>query len=85
MEESPDWLLTVGLNDRRVEPWMSAKFAARALSRFGDRNIIAIRTDPDAGHGVGSTRNQRVQERADIYTFFLNRFGVEDFQQEPTD
>ena len=83
--ESPDWLLTVGLNDRRVEPWMSAKFAARALSRFGERNIIAIRTDADAGHGIGSTRVQIIQEAADIYTFLLNRFGVEDFQMQPTD
>ena len=56
---------------------MSAKFAARALSRFGERNIIAIRTDAGRGHGIGSTRVQIIQEAADIYTFLLNRFGVD--------
>ena len=79
-EDSPDWMLTVGLNDRRVTPWMSAKFAARALARFGDHHLVLIRTDPEAGHGIGSTRDQVVEERADIYAFLLNRFGAPDFQ-----
>ena len=79
-QDSPDWLLTIGLNDRRVAPWMSAKFAARALARFGDHHLVLIRSDADAGHGIGSTRNQVIEERADIYAFFMNRFGVADFQ-----
>ncbi len=78
--ESPDWFLTIGLNDRRVAPWMSAKFAARALARFGDHHLVLIRSDGDAGHGIGSTRDQVIEERADIYAFFLNRFGASDFQ-----
>jgi prolyl oligopeptidase len=82
--DSPDWMLTVGLNDRRVTPWMSAKFAARALARFGNHHLVLIRTDPEAGHGIGSTRDQVVEERADIYAFFLNRFGAPDFQATTT-
>ncbi|MES1200676.1 MAG: prolyl oligopeptidase family serine peptidase [Pseudomonadota bacterium] len=77
---SPDWLLTIGLNDHRVEPWMSGKFVARALARFGDHHLVLMRTDPEAGHGVGSTRDQLVDERADYFSFFLNRFGAADFQ-----
>jgi len=73
-------LLTIGLNDRRVAPWMSAKFAARALARFGDHHLVLIRSDADAGHGIGSTRDQVIEERADIYAFFMNRFGIADFQ-----
>ena len=79
-DDTPDLLLPIGLNDRRVEPWMSAKVAARALERFGDRRLILIRSAPDAGHGVGSTRDQELAERADIYAFFLNRFGLPEFQ-----
>ena len=65
----PDTLLTVGLNDKRVAPWMSAKFAARAKARFGERRSILLRADTDAGHGVGSAEASRQAERADIFTF----------------
>jgi prolyl oligopeptidase len=81
--DAPDLLLTIGLNDRRVEPWMSAKFAAQALERFSNRRVILVRTDPEAGHGVGSTRDQWLAEQADVYAFFLNRFGVPEFQSPP--
>jgi prolyl oligopeptidase len=77
---SPDWLLTIGLNDRRVDPWMSAKFAARALARFGDRQLVFVRSDADAGHGIGSTRDQTNDEWADIASFLLNRFGDPEFR-----
>jgi prolyl oligopeptidase len=80
---SPDWFLTVGLNDHRVEPWMSAKLAARALERFGDTRLVFIRADSEAGHGVGSTRDQAIEEWADIYSFLLNRFADPEFQLPP--
>jgi prolyl oligopeptidase len=73
---SPDWLLPIGLNDKRVEPWMSAKFAAKALAKFGEGHLVLVRTDPEAGHGIGSTRDQVIEERADIYAFFLDRFRM---------
>jgi prolyl oligopeptidase len=69
----PDTLLTVGLNDKRVAPWMSAKFAARAKARFGERRSILLRADTDAGHGVGSAEASRQAERADIFTFAWQR------------
>lgn len=77
--DMPDTLVTVGLNDRRVAPWMSAKFAARALDRFGDRRLVLIRTDPEAGHGVGSARQQTVEQWADIFAFVLSQAGAEGF------
>ena len=42
-DDLPDTLLLVGLNDKRVAPWFSAKFAARALDRFGDRRLVLLR------------------------------------------
>lgn len=77
---SPDWFLTIGLNDRRVDPWMSAKFAARALQRFGKTQLVFVRSDADAGHGIGSTRDQTNEEWADTFAFLLNRFGDPEFQ-----
>lgn len=78
--DSPDWFITVGLNDRRVEPWMAAKLAAKALARFGDKHLVFIRADAEAGHGIGSTRDQTIEEWADTFSFLLNRFGDPDFQ-----
>lgn len=75
----PDTLLLVGLNDRRVSPWFSAKFAARALDRFGNNRLVLIRTDPDAGHGIGSARAQRVETFTDALSFVLNQAGAEGF------
>ncbi|WP_332879126.1 prolyl oligopeptidase family serine peptidase [Massilia sp. S19_KUP03_FR1] len=72
----PDFLFTIGLNDQRVDPWMSAKLVAMMRAKWGDQHLALIRSDGNAGHGIGSTRDQALEERADIYTFFLNRFGA---------
>jgi prolyl oligopeptidase len=69
----PDTLVTVGLNDRRVSPWMSAKFAARAQARFGARRRVLVRVDAEAGHGIGSARDRVIDEFADIYAFAWDR------------
>jgi prolyl oligopeptidase len=80
---TPDWFITVGLNDHRVAPWMNAKFAARAMARPEGRSLVFIRADADAGHGIGSTRTQTAEEWADAYSFLLNRFGASDYQLPP--
>jgi prolyl oligopeptidase len=76
---APDFLLSVGLNDSRVEPWFSAKFAAKALSRFGDRSRVLV-TASDSGHAVGDTRDQMVREAANVMAFALIVSGDPDFQ-----
>ncbi|HTH27445.1 MAG TPA: prolyl oligopeptidase family serine peptidase [Sphingobium sp.] len=76
-KDLPDTLLTIGLNDRRVAPWMSAKFAARAQSIFGDKRLILIRAESEGGHGIGSARDLEVQEFADIFAFLEDRLGAE--------
>ena len=75
----PDFLFTIGLNDKRVDPWMSAKLVAMMRARWGGQHLVLIRSDGKAGHGMGSTRDQALEERADIYAFFLNRFGAPGF------
>jgi prolyl oligopeptidase len=72
-KDMPDTLLTIGLNDNRVAPWMSAKYAARALSKFGDKHLVLIRADTEQGHGIGSGRELVIQEYADVYSFVFNR------------
>jgi prolyl oligopeptidase len=81
----PAVLLTTGMTDPRVEPWQVAKMAARlqavaAARPAADRNPVLLRVDFDAGHGLGSTREQRDAERADEYAFVLWRAGHPRFQ-----
>jgi len=77
--DMPDTLLLVGLNDHRVAPWFTTKFAARARDRFGDRHLVLIRSDPEAGHGIGSTNDQLIEMYADVGAFVFNRAGVQGF------
>ena len=68
-KDLPDTLVTVGMNDTRVVPWMAAKFAARASAKFGDRRDVLLRVDTAQGHGIGSSRDAQVQEFADTYAW----------------
>lgn len=65
----PPTLITIGLNDKRVVPWMSAKFAARAKAKFGTTQQIWLRADDDSGHGIGSAEDARAAERADGFAW----------------
>jgi prolyl oligopeptidase len=69
----PATLLTHGINDPRVEPWMSAKMAARLQAASKNGKPVLLRIDYDAGHGQGSTKQQRNAERADTYAFLLQQ------------
>ena len=67
----PAVLLTHGINDPRVDPWMSGKMTARLQAATASDGPVLLRVDYDAGHGIGSTRDQRLQEQADIYSFLF--------------
>lgn len=81
----PAVLLTTGMTDPRVEPWQCAKMAARlqavaAALPPAQRRPVLLRVDFDAGHGLGSTREQADALRADEYAFSLWRSGAARFQ-----
>lgn len=69
----PAVLLVTGINDPRVEPWMSAKMAARLQTATSSGKPILLRVDYDAGHGFGSTKRQRNEQNADIYAFLFGQ------------
>jgi prolyl oligopeptidase len=71
----PAVLLTTGINDPRVEPWMSAKMAARLQSATTSNKPVLLRIDYDAGHGFGSTKRQRNEQAADVYAFLFQQLG----------
>lgn len=72
----PAVLLTHGMTDPRVEPWHSAKMAARLRAASPEGGPFALRVTFDAGHGLGSTRAQADTEWADIFAFVLWRAGM---------
>jgi prolyl oligopeptidase len=72
----PAVLLTSGDNDGRVAPYESRKFAARLQSATRSGNPVLLRTESAAGHGHGSSLDQRVQQSADVYTFLVDQLGI---------
>ena len=70
----PAVLLTAGINDSRVEAWQPAKMAAVLQERSAGGPVL-FRVGFDAGHGMGLTKDQRVEETADVYAFLLWQLG----------
>jgi prolyl oligopeptidase len=50
--------------------------AARLREATSSRRPIVVRVDGDAGHGIGSTRDQRFAAAADVWSFFLDQFAT---------
>jgi len=73
----PAVLLTAGMNDPRVDPWLSAKMTARLQAATASSNPVLLRVEYSAGHGIGSTRKQRLEGLADEWAFLLWQFGIE--------
>lgn len=76
----PAVLLTHGLNDRRVDAWMSGKMTARLQAATASANPILLLLDTDAGHGIGSTRSQIQEQLASKWSFLLWQMGEKEFQ-----
>lgn len=76
----PAVLLTHGTNDPRVEVWHSTKTAARLMAATTSGKPILLRLDYQSGHGIGNTKSQVLQERADMFAFMLWQMGVPGYQ-----
>jgi prolyl oligopeptidase len=72
----PAVLLTHGINDPRVDPWNSAKMTARLQAATSSGKPVLFRVDYEAGHGIGSTKEQYIKQTADTWAFLLWQFGV---------
>jgi prolyl oligopeptidase len=76
----PAVLVITGINDPRVDAWEASKMAARLQAATSSGKPVLLRIDYDAGHGIGSTKKQAYEERADIFAFLFWQFGVAGFQ-----
>jgi prolyl oligopeptidase len=71
----PAVLLTTGLNDPRVEPWQSRKMTARLQAATSSGLPILLVAKSDAGHGVGGSLSDAIQQDVDTYAFLFNALG----------
>ena len=72
----PSVLFTTGLNDPRVDPGQSRKMTAR-LQAAGARNPTLLLVKMDAGHGVGGSLSDEINDSADTFAFFFKELGVD--------
>ena len=76
----PAVLFAHGVNDPRVEVWNSTKTAARLLAATTSGKPVLLRLNYDSGHGIGSTKAQVLDERADLFAFTLWQMGVPGYE-----
>jgi oligopeptidase B len=72
----PAILALAGLTDPRVLYWEPAKWIARLRRLRTDDNLIAFRTDLDAGHAGAAGRFDRLKEVALAYAFAIKVAGA---------
>ncbi len=72
----PAILALAGLTDPRVLYWEPAKWIARLRRLRTDRNLIAFRTNLDAGHAGAAGRFDRLKEVALAYAFAIKVAGA---------
>lgn len=75
--EYPAVLVTTGDHDDRVVPYHSFKYAAAMQHAQVGEAPILIRVETRAGHGAGKSREQRVKEMTDQFSFLVEHLGVE--------
>lgn len=81
-EKYPAMLITSGINDPRVSPWMPTKFAAKLLSSNKSENPIFLKIDYEGGHGGDIPVAQKYDNVADTFAFALWQLGHKDYQSK---
>ena len=77
----PAVLLTVGMNDPRVDPWESAKMTARLQAATSSGKPVLLYVHYATGHGrIGATEQQIQESMADQWSFLLWQLGDPAFQ-----
>ena len=76
----PAVMLEHGVNDSRVDVWITLKMGTRLAAATSSGKPVLMRLEYDGGHGVGATRSQQQGRTADRYAFFLWQAGVAGFQ-----
>lgn len=72
----PAILFLTGENDHRVNPMESRKMTARLQAACTSGRPILLRTSSNAGHGIGTALNERIEANTDVFAFLFDQLGV---------
>jgi prolyl oligopeptidase len=72
----PAVLFATGVNDGRVNPMQSKKFAAALQAATSSGRPILLRISTSAGHGFGSALTERIDQQADELAFLIDQLGA---------
>ncbi len=72
----PAVLMLTGANDGRVNPMQSRKFIAALQWADPKGHDLLLRTNPNSGHGIGSSLDERIAESTDELTFLFEQLGM---------
>ena len=72
----PAVLLITGVNDPRVAPWQSRKFAAALQEANTSPHPVVLLTRMNEGHGVTASFSQRVGNTGAALGFFAEQLGL---------
>jgi oligopeptidase B len=75
-QDYPAMLVLAGLTDPRVPYWEPAKWVARLRARRTDHNLLAFRTNMEAGHAGAAGRFARLKDIALGYAFAIKVAGA---------
>ena len=73
----PATFVGTGLWDSQVQYFEPAKYVARLRDLNTSAEPVVFRINMEAGHGGKSGRFRRYREQAEMYSFMLDRLGVE--------
>ncbi|MCL9807440.1 prolyl oligopeptidase family serine peptidase [Flavobacterium amniphilum] len=76
----PACLISVGMNDARVAPWMSGKFVVKLKSVTVSKNPILFAVNYDTGHGIDNSNLQLYNDYADEFAFAFWQMGHPKFK-----
>ncbi len=72
----PSILFLTGANDGRVDPMNSRKMTARLQAATHSGRPVLLRTSSNAGHGIGASLDQRIDQDADVFSFLFDQLGM---------
>ena len=71
----PPILITTADTDDRVVPMHAKKLAATLQAAADGTNLVLLRVETEAGHGLGKPTSKAIEELADILAFLVDRVG----------
>jgi len=75
----PATLITTGMNDPRVTPWQSGKFAAKLQSNTTTQKPVLFSVNYKSGHGFGDSTKDQLKNQANVFAFALWQTGHSKF------